>query len=158
MIVTQIKMGKKTIDVQILLQWVVGERFVILTPVIISMCQLMTDDCSYSSIIQGPESEGERWTLHKLKLSWYWQLPGYYTVHSICINNLYRTVCNWIQSKLINGGKLKICCHFADFIHCFFVVTIVLQLPFVRTVLTKVGGSFGKYTVLAEDGSFISVF
>lgn len=39
-----------------------------------------------------------------------------------------------------------------------FVVTIVLQLPFVRTVLTKVGGSFGKYTVLAEDGSFISVF
>lgn len=113
------QMGKKTIDVQILLQWVMGERFVILTPVIVSMCQLMTDNCSYSSIIQRPELEGERWTLHKLKLSWYWQLPGYYTVHCICINILYRTVCNWTQSKLINGRKLKICCHFADFIHCF---------------------------------------
>lgn len=58
MMVTQI--GKKTIDVQILLQWVMGERFVILTPVIISMCQLMTDNCSYSSIIQRPELEEER--------------------------------------------------------------------------------------------------
>lgn len=32
-----------------------AELVVILTPVIISMCQLMANDCSYSSIIQRPE-------------------------------------------------------------------------------------------------------
>jgi len=57
----------KTGDVAYKLQWMMGEYVVILTPVIISMCQLMADDSSYSSVVQRPDSKEEKYTtLHKL--------------------------------------------------------------------------------------------
>lgn len=46
-----------------LLQWFMGKKkkVFILTPVIISVCQLMANDGSYSSIVQRPGSQKEKY-------------------------------------------------------------------------------------------------
>lgn len=55
----QIKIHNNKI-MKAMLQWMMAEEASVLTPIIISVCQLMADDSSYSSVIHRPGNGAEK--------------------------------------------------------------------------------------------------